>query len=158
MMLSSHLNERVPQLRHVGNGQLKRACAAYFISESAVWFHPAGKRVSAPRHANRIKNGPHGWEIEFGANVVLIEVAFNRTINTLQELSPIMRPAEKQYDEFLRLAGQHIRGAVANYQRNEYRGYYQASQAIMTFGVQGINVDLMAEAFLTQLFIYRPEE
>src|SRR5262245_39842072 len=59
-------------------GRVSYGVAQRLVRDSAWWYgHPSGP-VHAPKHYERVTSGPQGWEIEFGADKFLIEVAIVR--------------------------------------------------------------------------------
>src|SRR5688500_185799 len=87
------------------------------IADSAYWYrHPHGP-AKAPKHAERITVGDHGWEVPFGANAFLVEQAIRRCTDQVRvALAGISRTDEKWPSAALReRLGTSIRGAVSNY-------------------------------------------
>jgi hypothetical protein len=127
-----------------GDGDYMRELAEKAIKNSAYWYnHPSGGPARAPRHADRMDYGNTGLEIEFGANSFLVEEAIRRCLAALRAAAERALETEEPADETelrarLRLA---IRGAVSNYQGEQYAGYYNASDGFMHFGAQAIHVE-----------------
>ena len=58
------------------SGRVSIFLARDLVSVSAVWVdHPQGIVHPEPALASNIINGPHGWELRFGANKFLVERA-----------------------------------------------------------------------------------
>jgi hypothetical protein len=127
-----------------GDSEYMAELAEKAIKNSAYWFdHPSGGPARAPKHADRLEYGDTGLEIEFGANTFLVEEAIRRCVAALKVAAERALEAEEPADESelrarLRLA---IRGAVSNYQGEEYAGYYNATDGFMHFGAQAIHVE-----------------
>jgi len=115
--------------------------AQYFIEHSAYWNHPSAGWVGAPKHSERIEYGHFGYELKFGGNYFLVGLAINRCVNTVSNLLDLFEDGDEySYEELLRKLFLHVRGAVANNDGNEYRGYYPIEGNNMIFGTQLINV------------------
>jgi hypothetical protein len=66
--------QRQLSMMFVGDAASLRV-AERLVKKSAWWYdHPQGK-VRAPKHCERIANGVHGLQLEFGANKFLVEHA-----------------------------------------------------------------------------------
>jgi hypothetical protein len=68
------VRERVTAFGEPGNVPI--SLAQDLIRTSTYWVdHPQGITHSEPGWADRIVRGPHGWEVQFGANCFLVERA-----------------------------------------------------------------------------------
>jgi len=120
-----------------------------FIRVSAYWDHPKSGWVNAPKHAERIQAGDNGYEIQFGGNYFLVEVAIQRCSNFLTEILELISKNEPySYNKMVSGLTNHILGAVANTSGDEYSGYYPKNGNLMVFGTQGIFID----GFIDHLF------
>lgn len=135
--------------------------AKRFVAESAWWLtHSSGMAVRAPGHADRIYlSEHHGWAVEFGANTFLVGKAIERCRNALNDFfDEAAKGKLLKAAEVLRVLRQHISGAVANYNADEYDGYYPISDDLLVFGAQAIDVDdgatfILKEADASALFL-----
>ncbi len=129
--------------RFIKDGRISAGAAQRLISDAAWWYgHPHGP-TRAPDHYKRVTFGRHGWEIEFGANSFLVGHAISRCITAVeravnQVLTTGSKVQESRLREEMTLA---VRGAVANFDGNEYQTYYDVHKGFMHFGTQAINVD-----------------
>jgi len=113
----------------------------FFIEHSAYWNRPFSGRISAPKHSKRIEYGNFGLELRFGGNYFLVELAIDRCVNTVSHLLDLFAVGEEySYELLLEKLRLDVRGAVANYDGNEYRGYYPIVDNNMVFGTQSIDV------------------
>ena len=134
--------------------------AEKLIKESAYWDHPAGYKTPAPKHAKRIDKNHHGWFIKFGANSFLVGSAIERCKATINNF--IQRVSEGEILHTNELKGELekcITGAVANFNGEEFGGYYPVSTGYMNFGTQAIKVDnainfVIREAEIQDLFLH----
>jgi hypothetical protein len=115
--------------------------AHHFVTHTAYWDHPKGGWVQAPKHAERIVEGPYGWELSFGANCFLVGLALKNCIIAvscfLREVEIDERP---HYPSLLYDLKQCVRGAVGNHQGERYSGCYPEHGEFMLFGTQGIHL------------------
>ena len=116
--------------------------AKFIIEECAYWNHPNAGWVKAKKHAERIEIGGFGYEIRFGANYFLVGLAISRCVDTL---SALIDSWEKNNDKYsMQLLTEklnlHIRGAIANNDGCEYKGYYPIHGNRIIFGTQAIDV------------------
>lgn len=124
-------------------GIVSIGAAQRLIRDSAWWHgHPHGP-ARAPKHYDRVVYGAHGWEIDFGANFFLVEKAIRRCAAVIEEAcAEVLRTGNtvdaSTYRYKMSLA---VRGAVANFQGNEYESYYDTTDGFMLFGTQAIRVD-----------------
>lgn len=129
--------------RFVKNDQMPMGVAQRLISDSAWWYgHPHGP-ARAPKHHERVTSGTYGWKIEFGANYFLVEVAIRRCLTLIGEAADLAEKSGGKVDESdlrERLVMQ-VRGSVANFNGNEYDGFYDTVKGFMLFGTQAINVN-----------------
>ena len=143
--------------RLVVNGRVPLGVAQRVISNSAWWYgHPKGP-VRAPKHYERISNGIHGLELEFGANYFLVETAIRRVFNIINDLvNTVESTGKKGSNSFLRL---HmiatIEGAVANFNGDEYDGFYDSIDGFMIFGTQAISVNDFVNTICDFTEVYR---
>lgn len=115
--------------------------AYQFVEHCAYWCHPKAGWVSAPKHANRMQNGQFGYEVRFGANYFLVELAIVRCADTISDLIKRFETGNYYpYEELERRLYLNVRGAVANADGNEYSGYYPIQGRDMVFGTQSIDV------------------
>jgi len=115
--------------------------AQFFIEHSAYWDHPSAGMVNAPKHADRIAYGDYGYELQFGGNYFLVELAIRRCESTVSGLLDMFEIGnEYTYEELVRKLRLNIRGAVANNDGNEYAGYYPVDGDYMMFGTQSIDL------------------
>jgi hypothetical protein len=115
----------------------------FIIQQCAYWDHPKSGWVKAPKHAERIENGRYGYEISFGANYFLVGLAINRCVKTLSSLIDSWEENDTGYSMQLLAAKLklHIRGAIANNDGCEYKGYYPIDGNRIIFGTQAIDVN-----------------
>lgn len=131
-------------------GSVPLRVAQRLVSESAWWYgHPQGP-ARAPKHYERIRPGPHGWELEFGANCFLVEKAIARCKDRIvQAIGTALASGSRVDGTALRKdMALAVRASVANYNGEEYSGFYDASDGFMHFGTQAISVN----AFVDELF------
>lgn len=117
--------------------------AQEFIRATAWWHtHSSGSPVRAPGHARKIYRSVHGWSIDFGANSFLIEKAIKRSLIEVDKFIASMEQGENpEIDDLKKRIMLHIRGAVSNYDNNEYEVYYPVDGSDMMFGAQSIDVN-----------------
>ena len=127
------------------DGFVSLRIAQSFIKHCAYWDHPAGGIVSAPKHLERIVAGESGWELQFGGNYFLIELAIDRCVATVSHLLELFADHEAYpYRELVKKLHLNVRGAVANNEGEEYEGFYPAKGKYMFFGTQVIDVEFFA--------------
>jgi|APEBP8051072661_1049379.scaffolds.fasta_scaffold05981_1 hypothetical protein len=115
--------------------------AHHFVEHSAWWDHPRAGWVRAPKHADRLVQGAYGWEVSFGANRFLAELAIKRFIacvNGFLHKREVGIPYS--YANLLENLRQNVLASVGNYQGDEFSGYYPASGEMMVFGTQAIRI------------------
>jgi hypothetical protein len=122
---------------------------------SGNWRHE-----TAPLADEKQREAHHGWEIEFGANIFLVELAIRRCVaqieNAASQASETGAPVnEAQLRKALALA---VRSSVANYNGHEYLGYYDASDGFMRFGTQAIHVASFVSTVCEIAEVYRVVE
>lgn len=139
---------------------IPREVARRFVKASAWWLtHSSGMPVRAPGHADRLSHSHHGWELEFGANVFLVGKAIARCRDALNDFfDHAARGALPRLTDVRRTLHQRISGAVANYNGDEYQGYYPISDGQLVFGAQAIDLDegvnfLLEESGASTLFL-----
>ncbi|MBV1790802.1 hypothetical protein KQ940_22295, partial [Marinobacterium sp. D7] len=116
--------------------------AQFFVSKYAMWDHPTGRWVSAPKHAERIENGRYGWEIEFGANKFLVGRAIEKCTNYIRDLIYQVEQGHAiESGNINSQLGLIIRSCVANYEGEIFEGYYSVERNLLRFGTQGINIE-----------------
>lgn len=116
--------------------------AQRLVADSAYWYgYPTGP-AKAPKHSERITEGPHGWEVPFGANSFLVGQAIHRcTIQVRVELNKVSNTNEKVPLFALReRLVSSVRGAVSNYRGVEYATLWPVTRDHMLFGTQSIHV------------------
>lgn len=117
--------------------------AKYFARNSAWWLrHPSGP-VRAPRYENKIYGKSPDWRIGFGANKFMIGIAISRCLATLDEAVKNISAGYKiNREDVEKEFFYNITGAVANYEGEEYEGYYSAIEdgRDMVFGTQSIDI------------------
>jgi len=109
-----------------------------FIRKCVYWInHSSGGDVLCPRFSEKVYQGSSGYEIEFGANKLLITVLFKRVIDELN--SVFSGKTCELSDDWIDLI---IRGAVANYKGIEYPTYYPVTDTwYLKFGNHGVDID-----------------
>ena len=124
-----------------GKKRIPHQVAYDFIRNSAWWLtHPSGP-VRAPGHAKNIYMSQHGWTIEFGANNFLIEKAIKRCCREIHIfLLNMDQGKEVSKHELKKKLQLHIRGAVSNYEDDEYMSYWPLEENDMKFGAQSIDI------------------
>jgi hypothetical protein len=120
--------------------------ARFIIQKCAYWNHPSAGCVNAPKHSERIINGRFGYEISFGANYFLVGLAISRCVNTISALNDSWQEHDSGYSlqVLIEKLNLHIRGAVANNDGCEYKGYYPIDANRIIFGTQAIDVKMFA--------------
>ena len=142
MSIQDGAEEVLVNVALIGDSVTFLEVAVEAIRNSAYWYgHPHGP-ARAPRHADRIVDGRHGWEIEFGANTFLVGLAISRCMARIEEAANVAAEIGSPVNErdlrgCLEL---DVRGAVANFDGNEYLGLYDAGDGFMHFGTQAIHV------------------
>lgn len=145
------MQSRVPKVHrnlerfssNAGDRNIDLATARLFIRNSAWWFdHPCGRPVRAPDHQYRIYGSNPDWRIDFGANQFLVGRAIQRCLNiienTLEEIAAgkvvnLQNTRDRMFNA--------VKGAVANYNGDEYLRYYTAIYGNdMKFGTQSIDI------------------
>lgn len=139
-------NNQIEQCRQktkiLENNGVSLTIAQFFIETCAMWDHPTGRWVSAPKHAKRIVNGRYGWEIEFGANTFLVARAIERSTNLVRGLIDRAERGEViRNSDISTQLNLIISGSVSNYEGEVFEGYYSMERGILRFGTQGINVE-----------------
>jgi len=110
--------------------------AQFFIEHSAYWNHPSAGWVSAPGHYLNIEYDSYGFELRFGANYFLVGLAVERCVSTVSHLLDLFELGDEySYEKLIEKLYLNVRGAVANNDGNEYRGYYPIQGNSMIFGV-----------------------
>ncbi len=121
--------------------------ANFMVERCTYWNHPKAGWVNAPKHAQRMKKGHLGYEINFGANCFLVELAVKRCV---AEVSKHLDLFEEDYysvatlDDLRSKLKRHISGAVANVDGAEYRGYYPTQGNKIVFGTSAIDIQKFA--------------
>lgn len=112
------------------------------IADSAYWYGHAHGPAKAPKHAERITIGDHGWEVPFGANSFLVEQAIRRCTNQVRDvLAEVFNIDAKRPSAALReRLGTSIRGAVSNYRGERHPALWPVTNGHMLFGTQSIYV------------------
>lgn len=127
------------------NGVMHIGVAQRFVKNSAYWYaHPCGTPVHAPKHFNRVQNGTHGWEIEFGANKFLVQKAIEECLDLLCKALAYAEVNEEYIDcSFLRSEMEfEVSGAVSNYLNERFDYYWEIrDEKYLVFGVQSIRID-----------------
>lgn len=140
---------RSKMARLVKDDRMSIGVAQRFISESAWWHgHPHGP-TRASKHYERVTHSNGGWQIEFGANTFSVEQAIKGCFLALLDAVESAESSGAKVDEVplrerMSLA---VRGAVANYNGDEYLGYYDTYKGFMLFGTQAINVNDFVHTF-----------
>lgn len=116
--------------------------AQRFIADSAYWYrHPKGP-AKAPKHSERITVGPHGWEVQFGANSFLIDQAIRRCTDNVHDVLTTVSNTDEKFPSSA-LQEQlitSVRGAVSNYLGEIYVAPWPITKGHMLFGAQSIHV------------------
>jgi hypothetical protein len=157
------------------------ALARKLIEACAWWYRHPQSPTRAPGHAERVKKGTHGWELELGGNYFLVERAIIRS------KSVIIAALEEASASNCMIDGRVLRGrlstcvreSVGDYSHAIYP-YYQGgaekktrrpllvlgesgikraqmkqldetSKGFMHFGTQAINVDDFVAAIWREL-------
>lgn len=129
--------------RFTKDGKMPIGVCQRLISDTAWWHgHPQGP-ARAPNHYKRVTSGVHGWEIEFGANLFLVEKAIRRCISIITEHAFLAERTRAKVDaiELRYSMSLQVRSAVAKYNGAEYKEYYDTVNGFMLFGTQAINVN-----------------
>ena len=140
------------------NPKVSLSLAQDFIKATAWWHtHSSGSPVRAPRHARRVYHSVHGWSIDFGANSFLIEKAIRRCCNEVNDFLTAMKKGKKtDINDLKNKIKLHIRGAVSNYDNNEYEVYYPIDGEDMMFGAQSIDINDGLQFILRKTGINHP--
>jgi len=140
-----HIAKRI--MSHLDNlgtedGDVPLDVAKDFIRKSAWWLdHPSGP-VRAPGHSSNIYGSERGWKIDFGANTFMVGRAISRCRKTLSDaLEQASSGNIRPFSELRRILTYNVRGAVANYEDEEYSGFYSVVGADMKFGTQSIDTE-----------------
>lgn len=107
-------------------GAVPLTLAQRLIKASAWWHGHPQSPTRAPKHAERVVKGPHGWELSFGGNYFLVERAIILSKRAIIEALGQGIASNSTID------GKALRGSlltcvresVANYNHEVY-GYYQ---------------------------------
>jgi len=139
-------NSQIEQCRQktkiLENNGVNLSIAQFFIKKCAMWDHPTGKWVSAPKHVKRIVNGRYGWEIEFGANTFLVARAIEKSTHFVRRLiDQVERGEVIRNSKISSQLDLIISGSVSNYEGEIFEGYYSIESGLLRFGTQGINVE-----------------
>lgn len=144
-----NVRERMSRVRQGGSG--RRGALQCLVAESAYWYgHPHGS-TRAPKHSDRLQIGPHGFELEFGANKFLVERALDRC---LQYIDRCLDWTEKSgskaaWSDARPELALRVADAVANHCDELFGGLYpRDNRGYMHFGTQAIHV----EGFVTCLY------
>jgi hypothetical protein len=164
-------------LKELGEpGAVHLATARRLIEASAWWHGHPQSPTRAPKHAERIRQGPHGWELCFGSNYFLVERAIILNKRAIIEALDQAIASNSPIDGKM-LRGRlstRVRESVADFNHGIYEYYKEgasqrvrrplrvlgqptppdgtteaidnASKGYMYFGVQAINVDDFVEA------------
>jgi hypothetical protein len=133
------------------NDSVPLGIAQKMIRDTAWWLkHPTGP-VRAEKHYERVKKGPHGLQIDFGANNFLVGRAISRCRDRISVVLEQVSSSGERIDEQALRAELIliVCSAVSNYADEEY-GFYNLENDFMVFGTQGINVC----DFVDQVFRY----
>ena len=121
------------------DGEVPLDVAKKFIRASAWWYDHPSRPVRARGDSRRIYGSESDWKI-FEANTFMVGRAISRCRKTL---SRFLEPASSgnimpisKLKEKLTL---DVRGAVTNYDGNEYPGFYPVVGADMKFGAHSID-------------------
>lgn len=131
-------------------GRVPIGAAQRFVKLSAYWFgHPQGP-TRAPKHYERVVMGRRGWEIEFGANRFLVEVAIGRCVEIARGaleswLVTGQRQSLKEINSKMVVA---LKSSVANMDGQEYPTLYPVSGGHMHFGTQSIHTGDFVNVFM----------
>lgn len=142
------VNEIRPHLDRLGkDGKVALHVAQLFVKASAWWLsHSSGHPVPAPGHCRRIHGSEDDWRVEFGNNYFLVGKVIWRC---RRRLADFLDQAADGYvvprSELVEDLVLEVRGAVANGEGYEYRGYYPLGdkkgqhENEMVFGTQSID-------------------
>lgn len=130
------------------NGGMPLRIAQKLIRESLSWDHPSGSFVEEPRFAEKIGKGRFGWELAFGGNTFLVELAAKRCAKEMKhifedDIEYGYGPSKEELEEKLISC---IRSAVANHDGSLYKGNYYKDEELLRFGVHVINCQDFARA------------
>ena len=85
--------------------------------------------------------GNGDWKVDFGGNTFLVGLATARAAGTLERFLQLVEAgvavSREEVEAELRNCAA---GAVANYNGNEYNGYYPITGTDLMFGVRSIDV------------------
>jgi hypothetical protein len=121
--------------------------ANFMIERCTYWNHPKAGWVNAPKHAERIKKSHYGYEINFGANCFLVELAVKRCVSEVSKYLDLFEDdpySTDTLDDLRALLKHHVSGAVANVDGAEYRGFYPMQGNKMVFGTAAIDAQKFA--------------
>jgi hypothetical protein len=112
------------------------------ITDSAYWYGHRHGPAKAPKHAERITVGNHGWEVAFGANSFLVEEAIGGcTAHVRGALAKVSNIDAKWPAAALReTLDTSIRAAVSNYRGERHPALWPVTNGHMLFGTQSIHV------------------
>jgi hypothetical protein len=131
-------------------GKVPLYFAQRMVQECAYWYGHHNGPARAPGHHERVTGGPHGWEIEFGANKFLVEQAIRRSkaavLDALNEAEARNTTIDcvALRDKLQKV----VRGAVANHLDEEYPTLWATHEGHMLFGTQSIHAGDFVNAFL----------
>jgi hypothetical protein len=145
-MTEADIQTKVSRL--ITNGRPIESAAWFIVFRSAYWFHPSGKWVHAPKHADRIEEGRLGYMVSFGANSFLIGRAISRCVSILLDYYRGNDRSFARHESLKRDPARQVCGSVANYRGDEYPGVYPLEDEMMVFGTQGIFATVAIETVL----------
>lgn len=132
-------------------GQINKACpnqtpvmyvTQRLVMDSAYWYtHPNGP-AKAPAWQEKITTGPHGLQIEFGANKFLVGKALKDCCTHLLKVIDRIEKGgynpntEQLYQELSSI----VRGCVANFENTLYPTPWKLTNGHMQFGAQSIHL------------------
>jgi len=150
------IRDRIKRL--IKNDQVPLGVAQRLIIDSAWWYgHPHGP-ARAPKHQERISRGLYGWEIEFGANRFLIELAIRRSVRSIEEKVSIVEKYKTGFNrqDLKEKLIQQVQGSVANFDGAQYSYLYAITDdGFMMFGTQAINAKNFADTLINYTEINR---
>ena len=115
----------------------------FVLKESGYWYdHPSGAPTPEPTYADRMIQGPFGWEIDFGSHYFLVEVAIRRMWAALFEQEP--RADTKALLNCIQVA-------VADQDHNLVSSPFELSGEFIVFGIHGISVVAFSQAFVSRV-------
>jgi hypothetical protein len=107
-------------------GKVPISLAQDLIEASAFWVdHPQGIIHPEPGWSNHIEKGPHGWEVQFGANYFLVEQAILLCKRTILEELDHAQELNHPIDQTLlrRRLVTCVKKSVAAYDHNTFPHY-----------------------------------